>query len=97
MSYNLINNIKESLQENNNKLSKDYVDSVISLSDIIYLNPTPNMRLCIITLPTGHEVIGVAQVLDSNNDVEEIGNSVALQNATNEVWKTLGNIAKLYV
>ena len=94
MQYNILDNIKEALEENNNKLSKDYIDSVISLSDVIYLNPTPNMRLCIITLPSGHEVIGIAQVLDAANDVESIGNSVALQNATNEVWKTVGNIAK---
>ena len=55
------------------------------------------MRICIITVPSGHEVLGVAQVLDINNDVESLGNSVALQNATNELWRTLGSIAKCYV
>ena len=88
--------IKLELLNNSNKLSKQFIDDIVSKSKIIYLNPTPNMRLCIITIPSGHEVIGVAQVLDSANDVESIGNSVALQNATNELWRTLGALAKCY-
>lgn len=93
----IIENVKEALAENNNKLSVEYINSVIACSDILYLNPTPTMRLCIITLPSGHEVLGKAQVLDPTNDVEAIGNQVAYTNAVSEVWMTLGNIAKCYV
>lgn len=93
----IIENVKEALAENNNKLSPEYINSVISCSDILYLNPTPNMRLCIITLPSGHEVIGVAQVLDAANDIPEFGNQVAYSNAVTEVWKALGSIAKCFV
>ena len=89
--------IKTELVNNSNKLSEQFVDEIVSRSEVLYLQPTPNMRICIITVPSGHEVLGVAQVLDINNDVESIGNSVALQNATNELWKTLGSIGKLYV
>ena len=55
------------------------------------------MRLCIITLSTGHEVLGKAQVLSAANDIEQIGNQVALTNATNEIWTLVGSIAKLHV
>lgn len=43
----------------------------------------------------GHEVLGLAQVLDSANDVEEIGNAVALANAKNSLWPVIGSIAKV--
>lgn len=89
--------IKTELINNSNKLSKQFIDEIVSRSEVLYLQPTLNMRICIITVPSGHEVLGVAQVLDVNNDVESLGNSVALQNATNELWRTLGSIAKCYV
>ena len=53
------------------------------------------MRVCIIRLATGHEVIGVAQVLNKNNDVEEIGNAIAEKNAVMQLWSTFGAIAKV--
>jgi len=35
--------------------------------------------------------------LDKNNDVEVIGDKIALKNATNELWKTYGAITKLFI
>lgn len=55
------------------------------------------MRACTITLPTGHEVVGIAQVLDAKNDNEDIGNAVALTRAKNELWPLLGSIAKVLI
>lgn len=89
--------IIDELAENSNKISPKFVNNLVVMSAVQYLHPTPNMRLCIITLPTGHEVLGKAQVLDASNDVEEIGNNVALTNATNEIWTLVGSIAKLHV
>lgn len=89
--------IIDELAENSNKISPNFINNLVDMSSVQYLHPTPNMRLCIITLPTGHEVLGKAQVLDSTNDVESIGNSVALTNATNEIWTLVGSIAKLHV
>lgn len=94
---NLQQSIIDELKENSNKISPLFINNIVAQSSIQYLKPTPNMRLCIITLPTGHEVLGKAQVLDAANDVEQIGNSVALTNATNEIWALVGSIAKLHV
>ena len=89
--------IQAELQANNGKLSYLFIKSVADSATLLYLHPTPNMRLCILTLPTGHEVLGKAQVLDSANDVEELGNKVAYDNAVNELWAVCGTIAKLYL
>ena len=98
MSNQLIQDIKHELSVNSNKISKRFIDDLAdSATSIIYLRPTHNMRLCIITLPSGHEVLGKAQVLDSANDVEELGNKVAYDNAVNELWAVCGTIAKLYI
>lgn len=94
---NLQQSIIDELAENSNKISPTFINNIVAQSSIQYLKPTHNMRLCIITLPTGHEVLGKAQVLDASNDVEQIGNSVALTNATNEIWALVGSIAKLHV
>lgn len=94
---NLQQLIIDELEENSNKISSTFIDNIIANSTVQYLQPTPNMRLCIITLPTGHEVLGKAQVLSVANDDESIGNSVALRNATNEIWTLVGSIAKLHV
>lgn len=85
------------LTENSNKISPKFINNLVAMSSVQYLHPTPNMRLCIITLPTGHEVLGKAQVLDASNDAEQLGNSVALTNAANEIWALVGSIAKLHV
>ena len=94
---NLQQSIIDELAGNSNKISPAFINNTVAQSSIQYLKPTPNMRLCIITLPTGHEVLGKAQVLDASNDVEQIGNNVALTNATNEIWALVGSIAKLHV
>lgn len=94
MKPNLIENIRELLSETDGKLTPEYIDSLVAMADVIYLNPTPNTRICIITLASGHEVVGVAQVLDSKNDVPEIGNQIAYKNAVDQLWPAIGSIAK---
>ena len=94
---NLQQLIIDELSSNSNRISPTFINSIVSQSTIQYFQLTPNMRVCVITLPTGHEVLGKAQVLDVANDVEEIGNKVALTNATNELWMLVGTIAKLCI
>lgn len=94
---NLQQLIIEELSSNSNRISPTFINSIVSQSTIQYFQLTPNMRVCVITLPTGHEVLGKAQVLDVANDVEEIGNKIALTNATNELWMLVGTIAKLCI
>ena len=70
MSNQLIQDIKHELSVNSNKISKRFIDDLAdSATSVIYIKPTPNMRLCIITLPSGHEVLGKAQVIDAANEV----------------------------
>ncbi len=76
------------------KLSVEFINNLANNANIIYLNPTPTMRICILQLETGHEVYGVAQVLNAWNDVESLGNEVAFNNAKNEIWSTIGSVAK---
>ena len=91
----LADNIKAQLNENNGKISFEFIKNLAEYSEKIFLHQTKNMRLCILKLYSGPEVIGIAQVLDSKNDDEKIGNDVAYNNAVNELWKVCGNIAKV--
>lgn len=95
--FNFQEDIINELKEKNNRISSTFINNIAEKSEVKYFQLTPNMRVCVVTLPTGHEVLGKAQVLDSNNDVEEIGNRVAYVNAVNEIWTMVGAIAKLHV
>lgn len=96
-SFSLVQSLKEELTKTENKISPNFVESVVAISTIKYHHLTPAMRACTITLPTGHEVVGIAQVLDAKNDNEDIGNAVALTRAKNELWPLLGSIAKVLI
>lgn len=91
----IIKLIKEELQQNGGKLSPEFVDNIINSENtkITHQQITKNTRVCVITLPTGHDLVGYAQVLDSKNDIKEIGEQVAYQNAANNIWSVLGSIA----
>ena len=96
-SEDFLNEIKLEIENNNGKLSFPFIMNVANSAQVTHIQPTPNMRLCILTLPSGHEVLGKAQVLDSINDVKEIGEKVAYENAVNKLWSVCGSIAKLYI
>jgi len=90
-----ISDLKDRMDENDGKIPFSFIQDEVKRGQVQYMQLTPNMRVCVITLRTGHEVIGVAQVLDAKNDVESIGNEVAYANAVNELWKVFGSIAKV--
>ena len=94
---NLQQLINEELSSNSNKLSPDFILDIFNQSKLSYTQLSPNTRVCLLTLPAGHEIVGIAQVLDAANDVEAIGNQVAMSNATEQLWKLCGTIAKLKV
>jgi len=87
--------IKVNLDSNNGKIHPTFIDNLAEHAEAVYMHPTPNTRICVLTLYSGHEVVGIAQVLDAKNDDEDIGNSIAYENAKNELWKLCGNIAKI--
>ena len=91
------NELKTATLGNGNKIPFTFIQEQIEKAQIKYSQLTPNTRVCVMTMETGHEVVGYARVLDSSNDEENIGNSVALENATNELWATYGSIAKLFI
>lgn len=91
----MIDAIRKELKRNDGKLSFKFITDLADSGETTYLQPTPNMRLCVITLPSGHEVLGKAQVLDAKNDDKYIGNKVAYDNAVNELWAVCGSIAKV--
>jgi len=95
--YTLIASIENELKTNNNKISPNFIDNLLDTSEVTHYHLTGNRRVCVITLPTGHEVLGKAQVLDFTNDIESIGKTVALNNAKNELWSLVGTIAKLFI
>jgi pimeloyl-CoA synthetase len=89
----LADNIKANLEANNGRISCDFIKNLAENAEVIYLHPTPRTRICVMTIYSGHEVVGYARVLDPKNDVEEIGNRVAFENAKNELWNVCGSIA----
>ena len=92
---NLANDLNNAMNGNGGKIPFSFIRGLVEHDDtkIVHVQPTPNTRVCVIVLPTGHNLVGYAQVLDSANDDELIGQEVALTNATNEMWAMLGAIA----
>lgn len=86
--------IKKQLKKSGGRIPLGLITQVVAKSTVTHHQLTPNMRVCVITLPTGHEVLGKAQVLLASNDEEAIGQKVALHDARNQLWGVLGSIAK---
>jgi len=85
--------IRAQLKENNGKISPAFIDNLAENADYVWLHPTERTRICVMTLYSGHEIVGKAQVLDPANDVKEIGEEVAFNDAKNQLWQLCGNIA----
>jgi len=93
----LLKSIEHELDRNGGKLSPKFIDTIAnnSLNKVTHHQMTPNTRVCVVTLYSGHELVGYAQVLDAENDVELIGQEVAYKNAIEQLWSVCGNIAKV--
>lgn len=97
MAYDLLSEVKTELERNDNKISPNFIGELVLKSTQKHFQLTSTMRVCVLTLPSGHEVLGKAQVLDPANDIESIGNAVARDNAINEIWAQVGSIAKALI
>ena len=91
----LADNIEAQLIANNGKIGKDFINNLAEHAEVIHHQMTANTRVCVIKTYSGHEVVGYSQVLDSDNDVEEIGQQVAFDNAKDKLWQVCGAIAKI--
>lgn len=91
--------VEEELDRNNNKLSSNFIERIANheRNIVTHVQVTPNTRVCVITLFSGHELVGYAQVLDKKNDVALLGQEVAYNNAINGLWQLCGNLAKVHV
>ena len=89
--------LEKELKKNHGKISKEFIDGFLNdpSTVVTHMRVTSNTRVCVITLTTGHDLVGYAQVLDEKNDVESIGQEVAYNNAKEEIWSAFGSIAKV--
>lgn len=97
MVKNFLAELKEELDANGGKVPFTFVEKMLNdtKTKISHTRVTPNTRVCVITLRTGHDLVGYAQVLDAKNDVEAIGREIAYNNARDGIWAALGAIAKV--
>ena len=91
----LVAQLKKEMQQNMGKISPEFIERQSNKAKVSHAKITPNTRVCVITLESGHDLVGFAQVLDSKNDVELKGQEVAYDNAKKEAWSTIGSIAKV--
>lgn len=89
--------LKAALDGNGGKIPLSFIEAHLNSPEtkVTHAKVTPNTRVCVITLKTGHELVGYAQVLDAANDVALIGKEVAYNNAKEEIWRVFGSIAKV--
>ena len=90
---NLPEMIKEELASNGNKISFMFIEALADTAKVTHHQLTPKTRVCALTLESGHEVVGYARVLFAENDVKEMGEEVAYDNARDELWSMCGSIA----
>lgn len=95
--HDFIDSMVNAMRDNNGKIPLEFIDGLLHSKDtkVTHIRPTPNTRVCVITLPTGHDLVGYAQVLDENGDIELKGQEVAYNRAKEQIWVTLGSIAKV--
>jgi len=94
---NFIEELDRAMANNGGKIPKSFIDMYLNSprTRVVHVRPTPNTRVCVITLTTGHDLVGYAQVIDADNDVESIGQEVAYDNAKEEIWRVFGAIGKV--
>jgi hypothetical protein len=68
------------------------VDVENSIEAVSYTKLGKKIMICHMTLTNGHEIIGMAGVVNPDLFDVEIGEKVSRENATGEVWKHLGGL-----
>jgi len=92
----LVNSIKWDLKVNNGKLSENLVEGALQESEKRY-DYHRGVTTCIVTLPTGHKVVGYAMIMKECNSDNILGAKVALADAKKKLWNLLAIIAKLFM
>ena len=92
----LIDRINIELEYNEGKLSSKFIEAELNSpsTKVEHQQVGDSCRVCVITLPAGHKLVGYALVLDPSNDVATIGQEVAYNNAKEKIWEVYGSVAK---
>lgn len=72
-----------------NKLSVESIESKIANTDLIRV-PNTTTTLCFLHLENGYTVVGKSACIDPKEYQEEIGASIAYEDALNKVWELEG-------
>lgn len=92
-----IADLKNAMEANGGKIPTSFIEGHLNhpKTMVTHVRPTKNTRVCVITLATGHDLVGYATSIDAKNDVELVGQNVAYNNAKEHIWATFGSIAKV--
>ena len=90
----ILKGLKADMDANGGKISKGFVDAYAEKCTYTFKQVDESVRVCVLTTTNGNKIVDKAMVLDPANDVEEIGNEVAKDNCTNQLWVFLGGLAK---
>jgi len=92
----LIDRLNIELENNSNKISPAFIEAELNSPNttVTHGRVGDSCRVCVITLPAGHKLVGYALVLDPANDIELLGQEVAYDNAKEKIWEAYGSIAK---
>lgn len=72
------------------KVTPNDVENAIEA--VSYTKLGKKIMVCHVTLTNGHEIIGMAGVVNPDLFDTEIGERISYENATGEVWKHLGGL-----
>ena len=90
----LIDDIRECL-DIHGTIIPAFVQSIEDNSTYEYSKIGTSTRVCVMTLYSGHVLVGYARSIDPSKDNEELGNRAARKNIGNQLWDLLVTIAKL--
>jgi hypothetical protein len=78
-----------------NYLTKDDIQEVIDQSRIqFHVFPDTTLTVCAITLPNGYTVTGESATIAAENFDEEIGKSMAAEDAVRKIWQLEGYLMR---
>lgn len=72
----------------NNRVTLDDVNNFIIKEEYVKLGT--KMTACVLTLKNGHEVVGIAGVIDAKTYDLSIGSTISKNKAVDKVWALLG-------
>jgi hypothetical protein len=90
----LLEEIEDELRANSGKMSSKFRLNYANSCHCEY-SKVGRVRFCVLTTTNGDLLIGKAMVLDAVNDIEEIGNKRAREDAVSQIGSFLGGLAKM--